>query len=154
MLSLSNSQLHFLLLYLSLPLSPLVPPPQVQLTELDRPDHGILYSGLNLTLRCSVNVSELGAGFVIVSVHWLKDGASLRDCSQLKRESDTLYYCQLTLTHLSHISSSGSYSCRAVLTPKTDYPLLKSRSSTSDNINLNIASKIIIIKILQWSEFS
>ena len=107
--------------------------------EGERPD--ILYSGLNLTLRCDVTLSHFSVSFVTLSIQWLKNGHSLQQCSELIRDSNTSYYCLLTLTHVSYKTDNGSYSCKAEVTPTADYPLLRSNSVTSNTLDYNVAGK-------------
>ena len=116
-----------------------VPPPYVLLEEVDMPWDGILYAGLNHTLRCNVDISDLSVPFVTVSIHWLKDEYILKNCSDLKNSNS--YHCLLTLTRLSYVSDNGSYSCRADVTPTASYPPLTARSVTSTSLDLRVASK-------------
>ena len=123
-----------------------MPAPDVLLEEEEegeRPD--ILYSGLNLTLRCGVTLSHFSVSFVTLSIQWLKNRHSLQQCSELIRDSNTSYYCLLTLTHVSYKTDNGSYSCRAEVTPAADYPLLRSNSVTSNTLNYNVAGKNYIL---------
>ena len=103
------------------------------------PRDGILHAGLNHTLRCNVNISDLTVPFVTVSIHWLKNEQILKSCSDLS--SSNSYHCLLTLTHLRYVSDNGSYSCRADVTPTARYPLLTARSVTSTSLDLRVASK-------------
>ena len=116
-----------------------MPAPDVVLEE---EEEDILYSGLNLTLRCGVTLSHFSVSFVTLSIQWLKNGHSLQKCSELIRDSNTSYYCLLTLTYVSYKIDSGSYSCRAEGTLTADYPLLRSNFVTYNTLDYNVADKL------------
>ena len=115
-----------------------VPAPNVHLEMLE---HSVetLYAGLNLTLQCDVTLTEPSELYASVSIEWLVDGHSFRNCSQLQRLSDSNMHCLLDFAPLSYTRDNGSYSCRAILTPKPSYPFLRPQSVMSDALDISVA---------------
>lgn len=121
-----------------------MPPPHVSLEMIEGLD--TIYAGLNLTLQCDVTLVNLSDVHVDISLEWFKSGDKIMTCSELKRISGDNFHCYMNLTHLSYKHDNGSYSCRAVVTPKEQYSFLKAQSVFSNTLDLNVTGKMVILE--------
>lgn len=116
---------------------------QVEVKTEDRPYNATLFTGLNLTLTCSVTIPpEFTVPFDDISIQWMKDGDNIEyNCSDVILRPDGTC-CPLHLVSLNN-SHSGNYSCRVEVNSTSGHPwVVGSRTSEKRNVIIQGVSNV------------